>query len=156
GSSHLLYPLLLAAIGWGIWSRQAVPLRFTRSRMIAAVCVFLVVGTLLTAVARARRERERVQVYGSFYSYLEQHAPARDPVAYLHSVRSYLFYGRRIERSLVYAPLAATQSLDEWLAALRRQHIRIVAIGPWRDDETYRATVQRLASAGSAVVGQGH
>jgi len=114
--------------------------------LAGAVALSLLAAFLF--VARERRERERRSVYGPFWDYLEQQVDARAPLAYLLSTRSYLFYGRRVARTVVYAPLAPGESEAEWAARLRRRGIEIVALGPWQgEDAQQRAVIDRLTGA---------
>ena len=116
-----------------------------------AVVVALAIVTL-TYVARERRERERHAMYGSFYAVLEQQVRPDEPVAYLLSERSYLFCGRHLARSLVYAPLSANDAVADWAEELRQQGIRIVAVGPFDGDAAERATLERLMAPAGPLI----
>lgn len=126
-ASRMLYPLMLVGVGWGVWHSRGWLLRLTRTQAVAVVTLALII---MTAMARVRREGERIHSYGEFYPYLEQHLDPAEPVAYLLSHRPYLLYGRRLARAVIYAPLGAEQSVHDWAESLRRQHIRFVAVGP--------------------------
>lgn len=155
--SRLLFPLMLLAVVWGVWRSREPIIRLSRGRAFAAGGIIVLAVVTATLLARERRERERHAMYGSFYAYLEQQVSPNEPVAYLLSERSYLFYGRHLARSLLYAPLAAEQRVEDWAAPLRERGIRIVAVGPCDgDDAAARTTLDRLrAPAGPLVAVSG-
>lgn len=159
GGSRVVYVLVLLLVGWGVWRARWATAAGSRIRSLAMVGALGLAVVVVTLLARERRERERVQVYGAFYEYLEQHVGPAERVAYLLSNRSYLFYGRHLARTLVYAPLAEGQRVDDWAEQLRRQRIAIVAAGPWSGDSaTARGALGQLTAAGGpleAVSGHG-
>lgn len=149
--SRMLYALMLLGVAWGVWHGRARLLHLTRPQAAALLIPALIV---MTAAARGRREGERIKTYGSHYAYLEQHLDPAEPVAYLMSFRPYQFYGRRLQREVVYAPFAPEQSPSDWAESVRRQGIRFVVMGPDID----REGAASLLAAGSplqARVGDG-
>jgi hypothetical protein len=100
------------AVGWGA---------------VAALSLGLVV--ILTFLGREAREAARASTYGGIMTYLDAELEPEEPVGYVCSHRSYLLYGSRLDRRVVYVPAESGQC-DLWVEDLRRQGIRIVAMGP--------------------------
>lgn len=148
--SRVVYVLVAAAILWGAWPRD---LRLYRGRVgvIAGTCALLLLVAAMTWAGRERRERERRDIYGPAYAYLEDHLDPSQPVAYLLSDRSYQFYGRRLMRAVVYAPLGDGDAVAEWAERLRRQGIGVVVVGPWGGDGA-RAELSRLTRPNGPLV----
>lgn len=153
--SRVTFALLGLAIACGLWRAAGRP----RSRLLygAAVIAGVIALAGALAVARQRREQERVAVYGPAYEYLERHVDPREPVAYLHTLRSYILFGRRLARKVVYAPLDDDVAVGDWAARLREQGISFVAIGPYGSDKELAAPARLREAADSIapVVGKG-
>lgn len=158
GESRVVYALVAAAIVWGAWPR-ALAMARGRARLAAGAGAIAVGLAALTQAGSARRERERREIYGPAYAYLEDNVDPRQAVAYLLSDRSYILYGRRLARPLVYAPVGDGEEISEWAESVRRRGIRLVALGPWEGDSPpTRAAVEWLMRPGgplTAISGRG-
>lgn len=124
----------------------AIALRWRPSRAgCAALAGLLGAGLVVVLlVARERRERQRLGVYGAGFAYLEQHVGEDEPLGYLLSERSYYFYGARLRRPVRYMPLPDEGPTPQWFAQLRAAGIRAVAIGPYEGSEATPETLARL------------
>jgi hypothetical protein len=151
--SRVLYALVLLVVLWGLWRGRRETSSWTpRARLlVGAGSLFLALATI-TFLGRHRREREREKTYGPFYEYLEHQVSPSEPLAYLASSRSYLFYGRRLARSVIYAPLLEGQGIEAWVEPLRERNIHLVAVGPWSGDGPERANLERLTGPGGPLL----
>ncbi|HUV39175.1 MAG TPA: phospholipid carrier-dependent glycosyltransferase, partial [Planctomycetota bacterium] len=126
---------------YGVATRTRLPERLLtflaarRSARRAAVVLLLVALTGSLWVARRQREVNRLSTYGPIVTEIERQTVPGERIGYLKSHQSWLLYGRHVDRRVVYVdPGSAT--LAEWVARLRREDIRVVALGPlpkgWR------------------------
>lgn len=131
-----LYIGVALLLGWGMyeaigWIRpnKSVPIFLELSGRVIAI--FILVGFIAAAtfLARQKREVRRGQVYGGIVEYIENHIGLNETIGYLLSHRSYLFYGKKLNRRVLYVP-SQHWYLSEWLGVLQRQGVSVVAVGP--------------------------
>ncbi len=107
--------------------------------MAAAIVVFLG-GTF---AARQRREQLRGIFYGQVVRYLDKLVRADEPIGYLASRRSYVLYGRRLDRHVHYVPAGSDNSAD-WIQMLRERGISLIAVGPLIEPDKSRLELEWL------------
>ncbi len=115
-----------------------------RRRAAIGSLVLCLAVSLGTYWLRFRRDAERVRAYGGAGGFISAHLGPGDAVASVLSHRSYLFYGKDFRNDVVYLPASLT--VDEWLAALRRARVSLVAVGPLRPEWRGRPEVAWLSA----------
>jgi hypothetical protein len=150
--SNLLYLGILALLAGA--QLKATP----QSRVVAhlpkalrlsgsvALCAVLLFG--VTFVARKRRESKRHEVYGGIVQYLTKQVGQDETIGYLASHRSYLFYGKELNRKVEYVP-ATTDDMAQWLETLRRRGVSVIAVGPGPQPESWKSIAAMQAALAS-------
>ena len=90
------------------------------------LAVLLVAGTL---VAREQRDTRRNEVYGGIAEYIHKNVGQDEIIGYILSKRSYLFYGKELNRRVKYVP-PISDSLADWTKDLHDKGVSVIAIGP--------------------------
>jgi hypothetical protein len=95
--------------------------------MLASVLI----GLLITAsfVAREKRDLLRADFFGDIYQYLNTSIDQNDKIGYILSYRSYIFYGKDLDKKVFYTP-SKSDNLSQWLDELHQKGINVVAVGP--------------------------
>lgn len=93
----------------------------------------LVLILTITLVTREKRDVNRYLFYGSVVDYIEKHTDLNEKIGYIYSHRSYLFYGKKFNRKVLYIP-ARNKTFLQWIKTLREKDIRLIAIGPMRKE----------------------
>lgn len=119
------------------WMIRLTELHKVYRTAIIGSLVFLFAETLLFAsyIAREQRTVDRMEAYGRVGRYIDANSRKNEAIGYLMSSSSYCFYGRKLDRRLVWVPSKSSDP-REWAMSLREQGIRLVAVGPvageWR------------------------
>jgi hypothetical protein len=99
------------------------------------ILYLLILSLILTItwIAREKRDTNRYLFYGSVVDYIEKHTDLNEKIGYIYSHRSYLFYGEKFNRKVLYIP-ARNKTFLQWIKTLREKDIRLIAIGPMRKE----------------------
>ncbi|WP_333315890.1 hypothetical protein [Microcoleus sp. D3_18a_C4] len=121
----------LAAILWKInpgleWLNHLFP---TRKKSIYIVIIGVCIGLIVIGNWREKRDFARTELYRGIYEYIDKNTVPDERIGFFLSSRSYLFYGRNLDRQVLYVPFRADR-LSEWIDNLRRNKIRTVGFGP--------------------------
>ncbi|OCR01564.1 hypothetical protein BCD67_18930 [Oscillatoriales cyanobacterium USR001] len=119
--------------------------RFSRT-IVICVCLGLIVSA--TWVLREKRDVNRTEIYRGIYEYIEKNTLPNEKIGFFLSRRSYLFYGKNLDRQVLYVPLRdEIDRIDRWVDNLRQKGIRIVAAGPLtKNDKNTKKIVSWLTS----------
>ncbi len=112
--------------------------------MITA-CIALMVSA--SWVAKEKRDFARAELYRGIYEYIDKNTVPSERIGFFLSSRSYLFYGRNLDRQVLYVPFRADR-LPAWIDNLRKNKISTVGFGPLTETDEY--TKQALSWLTSA------
>jgi uncharacterized membrane protein YozB (DUF420 family) len=109
-----------------------------------AVIIFTFIALIASAslVAREKRDTARTELYRGIYEYTDKNTAPNDRIGFFFSSRSYLFYGKNLNREVLYVPFKS-DVLSDWIANLRQNKVGTVAIGPLTN--TDERTVKNLS-----------
>ncbi|WP_293347252.1 MULTISPECIES: hypothetical protein [unclassified Microcoleus] len=102
--------------------------------MIICVCIALMVSA--SWVAREKRDVARAELYRGIYEYIDKNTVPNEKIGFFLSYRSYLFYGRKLDRQVLYVPFRADR-LPQWMDNLHKNNIKMVGFGPLTDTDEY-------------------
>jgi hypothetical protein len=102
--------------------------------MIICVCIALMVSA--TWVAREKRDVARAELYRGIYEYIDKNTVPNEKIGFFLSYRSYLFYGRNLDRQVLYVPFRADR-LPAWMDNLHKNNIKMVGFGPLTEMDEY-------------------
>ena len=102
--------------------------------MIICVCIALMVSA--SWVAREKRDVARAELYRGIYEYIDKNTVPNEKIGFFLSYRSYLFYGRNLDRQVLYVPFRADR-LPAWMDNLHKNNIKMVGFGPLTDTDEY-------------------
>ena len=102
--------------------------------MIICACIALMVSA--SWVAREKRDVARAQLYRGIYEYIDKNTVPNETIGFFLSSRSYLFYGRNLDRQVLYVPFRADR-LPAWIDNLHKNKITMVAFGPLTEMDEY-------------------
>ena len=152
-----IYPLLyigLLLLAWIfskhnpslIWLKNLLAtLKKTSYIMIISACIALIVSA--SWVAREKRDVARAELYRGIYEYIDKNTVSNERIGFFLSSRSYLFYGKNLDRQVLYVPFRADR-LPAWIDNLRKNKISTVAFGPLTETDEYtRKALSWLTSA---------
>ncbi|MBW4681920.1 MAG: hypothetical protein KME19_17655 [Microcoleus vaginatus WJT46-NPBG5] len=115
-----------------------------------ALCLCLIVGA--TWVAREKRDDARTEMYNGIYEYMETHIDTHEKFAYMLSRRSYLFYGRNLNRTVWHIPFDPKQS-SQVLDELRQREISFLGVGPLqKEDKADKQAIAWLKSSEKSLI----
>ncbi|WP_242715983.1 hypothetical protein [Microcoleus vaginatus] len=141
--------LTLAAIwlkinpGFG-WLNHLFP---TRRKSIYIVIIGVCIGLIVIGHWREKRDFARTELYRGIYEYIDKNTVPDERIGFFLSSRSYLFYGRNLDRQVLYVPFRADR-LSAWIDNLRQNKIRTVGFGPLTEtDSATRKALSWLTSA---------
>jgi hypothetical protein len=115
---------------------------FRQSGQLLIVSIFIGLIVTSTFVEREKRDIQRREIYGGIYEYIASNIGQDERIGYLLSRRSYLFYGKELNKEVLYTGSKSAQ-LSEWLADLRQRGVTVVAAGPL---EPYKGKSNREVS----------
>ncbi|MCC3450171.1 MAG: hypothetical protein JGK04_22420 [Microcoleus sp. PH2017_39_LGB_O_B] len=102
--------------------------------MIICVCIALMVSA--TWVAREKRDVARAELYRGIYEYIDKNTVPNEKIGFFLSYRSYLFYGKNLDRQVLYVPFRADR-LPAWMDNLHKNNIKMVGFGPLTEMDEY-------------------
>lgn len=82
---------------------------------------------------RRQRDVTRRRIYGGVNEYIETQTKPHEVMGFFSSDRSYLFYGKHLNRKVIYVPPVAMQNA-QWIEHLKKHNVDLVAIGPITDE----------------------
>lgn len=151
--SKLLYGGVLLLLGWGAkdaltgerWTTR-MPAAWKTASLLAAGVVVVTVATFLM---RQKRDHQRGRMFGGVTRFITRHVVSHEAIGYVHSECSYLFYGKALDKKVVYVP-AASDSRRQWLQQLHQRGIHVVAVGgrssslpeSWRSVDDVKAALR--------------
>ena len=144
----------LLLLGWIIFKNHPSLIRLrnllTRLKkssyiMIICICIALMVSASL--VAREKRDMARTELYRGIYEYIDKNTVPDERIGFFLSPRNYLFYGRNLNREVLYVPFRG-EPISAWLDNLRKNKISTVGFGPL--PETNAATKKAISWLTSA------
>ncbi len=152
-----IYPLLyigLLLLAWMVsqhnpsllWLKNLLAtLKKSSYIMIISACIALMVSA--SWVAKEKRDFARAELYRGIYEYIDKNTVPNERIGFFLSSRSYLFYGRNLDRQVLYVPFRADR-LPAWIDNLRQNKISTVAFGPLTETDEYtRQALSWLTSA---------
>ena len=83
----------------------------------------------MTFVLRQKRDENRRLFLGEVVDYLEHNIGKDEIIGYIYSNRSYLFYGKKLNRKVLYVR-SKGKNLSKWLEELYARGVRVIAVGP--------------------------
>ncbi|PSB46728.1 hypothetical protein C7B67_19895 [filamentous cyanobacterium Phorm 6] len=102
--------------------------------IIISACIALIVSA--SWVAREKRDIARAELYRGIYEYIDKNTVPNEKIGFFLSSRSYLFYGRNLDRQVLYVPFRADR-LPAWIDNLRKNKIKTVGFGPLTEMDEY-------------------
>jgi hypothetical protein len=144
-----LLSITLAAILWKInpgyrWPNHLFP---TRKKSIYLVIIGVCIGLIVIGHWREKRDIARAELYRGIYEYIDKNTVPDERIGFFLSSRSYVFYGRTLDRQVLYVPFRADR-LSAWIDNLRQNKIRTVGFGPLtQTDAATRKALSWLTSA---------
>ncbi len=152
-----IYPLLyigLLLLAWIfskhnpslIWLKNLLAtLKKSSYIMIISACIALIVSA--SWVAREKRDVARAELYRGIYEHIDKNTVSNERIGFFLSSRSYLFYGKNLDRQVLYVPFRADR-LPAWIDNLRKNKISTVGFGPLTETDEYtRQALSWLTSA---------
>lgn len=131
-----IYILVIALLYWLLFTNlnclkfiESLHKMFVQSK--TGLIVSVLIGLLITAsfVAREKRDFLRTDFFGNIYQYLSTKIETNDKIGYILSYRSYIFYGKNLDKKVFYTP-SKSDNLSQWLDELHQRGISVVAVGP--------------------------
>jgi hypothetical protein len=121
--------------------------RLKKSSYIMIICICIALMVSASFVAREKRDFARTELYRGIYEYIDKNTVPDERIGFFLSHRSYVFYGRNLDRQVLYVPFRADQ-LSAWIDNLRQNKIRTVGFGPLTGtDAATRKALSWLTSA---------
>ena len=129
-----------------IWLKKLLAtLKKSSYIMIVSACIALIVSA--SWVAKEKRDVARGELYRGIYEYIDKNTVPNERIGFFLSSRSYLFYGRNLDRQVLYVPFRADR-LPAWIDNLRKNKISTVGFGPLTETDEYtRQALSWLTSA---------
>jgi hypothetical protein len=144
----------LLLLGWIIFKNHPSLIRLRnlltslkKSSYIIIICICIALMVSASWVAREKRDMARTELYRGIYEYIDKNTVPDERIGFFLSPRNYLFYGRNLNRQVLYVPFRGEQ-LSAWIDNLRKNKIRTVGFGPL--PETNAATKKAVSWLTSA------
>lgn len=119
----------------------------TRKKVSYIVIVCVCIGSIVIGNWREQRDVARTELYRGIYEYIDKNTVPDERIGFFLSYRSYLFYGKNLNRQVLYVPFRADR-LSAWIDNLRYNRVRIVGFGPMNStDANTRKALSKLTSA---------
>ena len=119
----------------------------TRRKVSYIVIVCVCIGLIVIGNWREQRDVARTKLYRGIYEYIDTNTVPDERIGFFLSSRSYLFYGKNLNRQVLYVPFRADR-LSAWIDNLRYNRVRIVGFGPMNStDANTRKALSKLTSA---------
>ncbi|MCC3409322.1 MAG: hypothetical protein JGK17_27945 [Microcoleus sp. PH2017_10_PVI_O_A] len=110
--------------------------RLKKSSYIMIICACIALMVSASWVAREKRDVARTELYRGIYEYIDKNTVPDERIGFFLSSRSYLFYGRNLNRQVLYVPFRADR-LPAWIDNLHKNNIKMVGFGPLTDTDEY-------------------
>ncbi len=110
--------------------------RLKKSSYIIIICACIALMVSAGWVAREKRDVARAELYRGIYEYIDTNTVPDEKIGFFLSSRSYLFYGRNLDRQVLYVPFKADR-LSAWIDNLRKNKISTVGFGPLTETDDY-------------------
>ncbi len=129
-----IFYIVSMTLGWTLlkkrpdlgWLNHLFP---TRNKISYIVIVCVCIGLIVIGNWREQRDFARTELYRGIYEYIDRNTVPDDKIGFFLSSRSYLFYGKNLNRKALYVPFKADR-ISGWIDNLRRNGVRIVGFGP--------------------------
>ncbi|MFB8793766.1 MAG: hypothetical protein U7126_05945 [Microcoleus sp.] len=119
----------------------------TRKKVSYIVIIGVCIGSIVIGNWREQRDVARTELYRGIYEYIDKNTVPDEIIGFFLSYRSYLFYGKNLNRQVLYVPFRADR-LSAWIDNLRYNRVRIVGFGPMNStDANTRKALSKLTSA---------
>jgi hypothetical protein len=119
----------------------------TRRKVSYIVIVCVCIGLIVIGNWREQRDVARTKLYRGIYEYIDKNTVPDERIGFFLSYRSYLFYGKNLNRQVLYVPFRADR-ISAWIDNLRYNRVRIVGFGPMNStDANTRKALSWLTSA---------
>jgi hypothetical protein len=152
-----IYSLLyigLLLLGWIIFKNHPSLIRLRnlltslkKSSYIIIICICIALMVSASLVAREKRDMARTELYRGIYEYIDKNTVPDERIGFFLSPRNYLFYGRNLNRQVLYVPFRG-EPISVWIDNLRKNKISTVGFGPL--PETNAATKKAISWLTSA------
>ncbi|MEA5448605.1 glycosyltransferase family 39 protein [Leptolyngbya sp. CCNP1308] len=96
------------------------------------------------------RDINRIEIYQNIDGVLEQYQASTEHVAYFASQRSYLFYGKHFNYSVIHLPPSG-ENLNDWINSLRQVGVTLVAAGPVPASDYWFQVLSTLSAPGGPL-----
>lgn len=110
--------------------------RLKKSSYIMIICACIALMVSASWVAREKRDVARAELYRGIYEYIDKNTVPDERIGFFLSSRSYLFYGKNLDRQVLYVPFRADR-LPAWIDNLHKNKIRMLGFGPLTDMDKY-------------------
>ena len=144
----------LLLLGWIIFKNHPSLIRLKnlltslkKSSYIIIICICIALMVSASFVAREKRDMARTELYRGIYEYIDKNTLPDERIGFFLSPRNYLFYGRKLNRQVLYVPFRG-ERISVWIDNLRKNKIRTVGFGPL--PETNAATKKAISWLTSA------
>jgi len=118
-----------------------------KSSYIIIICICIALMVSASFVAREKRDMARTELYRGIYEYIDKNTVPDERIGFFLSPRNYLFYGRNLNRQVLYVPFRG-EGISAWIDKLRQNKIRTVGFGPLTPtDAATRKALSWLTSA---------
>lgn len=119
----------------------------SRNKVSYVVIIFVCIGLIVIGNWRGQRDVARTERYRGIYEYIDKNTVLNEKIGFFLSSRSYLFYGKNLNRKVLYVPFRADR-ISAWIDNLRDNGVRIVGFGPLTEtDADTRKALFWLTSA---------
>ena len=147
-----IFYIVLMTLAWILLKKNADlgwlnELFQTRNKVSYLVILCVCIGLIVIGNWREQRDVARTELYRGIYEYIDKNTVPNEKIGFFISPRNYLFYGKNLNRKVLYVPFKA-DGLSAWIDNLRQNKIRTVGFGPLT--ETNAATRKALSWLTSA------
>ncbi|MEK0181903.1 MAG: hypothetical protein EAZ78_05725 [Oscillatoriales cyanobacterium] len=128
------------------WQNNLFPSIF-RHKLNYLVIIGICIGLIVIGNWREQRDVARTALYRGIYEYINENTVPNEKIGFFLSCRSYLFYGKNLNRQVLYVPLKADR-ISVWIDNLRQNQVSIIGFGPLTDtDAVTRKSLSKLTGA---------
>ncbi|NEQ26050.1 MAG: hypothetical protein F6K28_44780 [Microcoleus sp. SIO2G3] len=105
-----------------------------RLNQLANICICVGLLTATTWGLREYRAVHRTEIYRGIYEYLDSTISPTEKISYLLSSRSYLFYGKHFDKTVLHVPLIPGEA-ERWFQKIQQAESELIAAGPLEQKE---------------------
>lgn len=118
-----------------------------RHKLNYLVIIGICIGLIVIGSWREQRDVARTALYRGIDEYINENTVPNEKIGFFLSSRSYLFYGKNLNRQVLYVPLKADR-ISVWIDNLRQNQVSIIGFGPLTDtDAATRKALSKLTGA---------